>query len=560
MGIDTVDGEVDHRLSESELRSLTHRLLTSLSTAYLAAAGDNGLFVPVPDAVPTNGQRLIEGYGSGLELVGQDDVVAMVSAWRKVHRLGSVRFEARPVSGRDTTVTFRFVDARAQYGVFLIFVSGAGAELISGERSATDPLRPRVTIVRQNALNVTIEVDDAMERILGHVDLVGRAGIGRIHPDDQVRATANWMEMLARPGSRRRMRLRQQHHDGRWIWFEVTLHNLLDDPNERCVWTEMIDISEEMAAHEFVVAQENLLRRLTDSLPVGVVQADATGLIVHRNVEVDRVLGRKEATSIHDLLVDVVDDDADQLAQLLTAAFADVDGELEVGLRHANGDVARCQVILRSLPDPGGGPSGVIVCVNDVTEPARLRDQLQHRATVDPLTECHNRASVLQELDRVLSESSRSGCGVAVVFIDLDGFKAVNDRRGHAAGDALLRDIGHGLKSAVRTNDVVGRFGGDEFLVVLVETRTAAHAISLAERVAIALDASASPEPPRTAVASVGVAWLAADDADRINADALITRAGSAMYRSKAEGLGRPVLFEPDMESPSALPAAALAT
>jgi diguanylate cyclase (GGDEF)-like protein len=99
--------------------------------------------------------------------------------------------------------------------------------------------------------------------------------------------------------------------------------------------------------------------------------------------------------------------------------------------------------------------------VADITESVRLRQQLEDRATFDVLTRCHNRAAILQVLERALAEPSQ--VGTAAIFVDLDRFKEINDRLGHAAGDALLVEVAQRLRRSVRDRDLVGRLGGDEW-------------------------------------------------------------------------------------------------
>ena len=93
-----------------------------------------------------------------------------------------------------------------------------------------------------------------------------------------------------------------------------------------------------------------------------------------------------------------------------------------------------------------------------------MRNELERRASLDPLTKCHNRRSIMTTLERTLAKYRETSLGVAVIFVDLDRFKPVNDRFGHAAGDELLTVLADRLRRTVRADDIVGRIGGDEFL------------------------------------------------------------------------------------------------
>ena len=110
------------------------------------------------------------------------------------------------------------------------------------------------------------------------------------------------------------------------------------------------------------------------------------------------------------------------------------DTDLEIAVLREADDARRCEVNIRALTDDAGAVTGAIVCLTDVTDSVRMRQELEERATFDVLTQTRNRASVLDALERTLSAPVNGG--TAVIFIDLDRFKVVNDRFGHAAGDA----------------------------------------------------------------------------------------------------------------------------
>jgi len=197
---------------------------------------------------------------------------------------------------------------------------------------------------------------------------------------------------------------------------------------------------------------------------------------------------------------------------------------------------------MRALTDDSGTPTGAIVTVADVTESVRMRRELEQRATFDELTRCYNRASILSMLERTLGEHAQGAAGTGVVFLDLDRFKDLNDRLGHAAGDAYLVDVARRLMASVRGGDVVGRLGGDEFLVVCSGVDSASEAEQIAQRIIdtfaeTSVDLGSEHVTPR---ASVGVAWC---QGAGVSADALVARADQAMYEAKRQRLGRPVVL-----------------
>ena len=165
----------------------------------------------------------------------------------------------------------------------------------------------------------------------------------------------------------------------------------------------------------------------------------------------------------------------------------------------------------------------------------RLQEQLAREALHDQLTGLANRTLLQERTDEAIAGAIRTGISVAVLFVDLDGFKAVNDHMGHVIGDSALRQVAARIRAHVRPTDVVGRFGGDEFVVVCPESDADA-AIAVAERIraAVAQPVDSVPEQYRV-TASVGIAlWNPAGSG--IEADALFRASDEAMYRSKNAG------------------------
>jgi diguanylate cyclase (GGDEF)-like protein len=158
-----------------------------------------------------------------------------------------------------------------------------------------------------------------------------------------------------------------------------------------------------------------------------------------------------------------------------------------------------------------------------------LQAELTHRAHHDPLTGLANRAKFQERLDRALGLSHR---GVGVIWIDLDGFKKINDIFGHDAGDEMLVAVADRLREVVRDSDDIARMGGDEFAVVLVDV-TEAEAAAVADRVLGALNDSSAFRLQLGA--SVGVSW---DRRATVDGPTLVRRADQAMYRAKAAGGG----------------------
>jgi len=523
-------------LGPAALDEVLAGLLRASPPGHVAAIDQNGLFVPLPPSLPLDGHPPIGTASSALDLVVPDDIQAVIRTWTSARTSGAAHERVRLLAAPDTLVEIHFVDARHSHGVYLGMVLGAPE--VSGTRTpAEGALRPRYGTNRKDELGVFIECDDSYLQMLGRTagDLVGRRGLEIIHPDDQTRAIANWMDQLRSPGAARRTRLRHRRGDGSWMWLEVTNHNLLGLPEDGHVLGEAIDISEEMVAAEALRAGEELLRRLTDALPVGVVQLDAAGRVVYRNDPLQEVLGVPVSRG-DDLLAAFAagGDAAGTLRPVLRAALdRGVDGDHEVRLAPSGrARSRRVLVAVRALhataeTATAGDVTGAVACVSDVTEAAALREELTFRATVDALTGCLTRRALLDRLDELLAGS----VPVTALFLDLDGFKRVNDRFGHATGDRLLQHVGARLLAHVGEQAHVGRVGGDEFIVVTTAPRDDAAAARTADGLLRAVGEPLVIDGISLAArASVGVARAAPGT----DADALVAAADQLMYRDKS--------------------------
>ncbi|MDP9406735.1 MAG: EAL domain-containing protein [Actinomycetota bacterium] len=267
------------------------------------------------------------------------------------------------------------------------------------------------------------------------------------------------------------------------------------------------------------------------------------GVVTYQSPSVERLLGVPAEDLVDTPLADVVHpDDRSRLAAHLAASLAgSKPGSVELRLRAADGTSRWVETLGGNLVGDGS-ERGVVLTSRDVTERRSLEEQLTRQALHDPLTGLANRRLFA---DRVKQALARRGDGqVAVLFIDLDDFKTVNDSLGHAAGDALLTEVGRRLTGLVRAGDSVARLGGDEFALLLEDEVTDDTGERLAERVVRALREPArlgnTEVVPR---ASLGVA-SAPTGSDH---DELLRNADLAMYMAKGGGGSRYEVFHHEM-------------
>lgn len=519
-------------------------LLMQHPDAFVNAINDRGLFVPLPATVPINGHRQLSGR-SALDVVTASDRGAIISAWERTRQQGGAHVSATLVADPPVAGQMHFVDVQAAHGVVLgVFVPQGLGDLANVGDVNTVPQRPRFCRIRKNEVAVFLDLDEAAELMLGFSrdELVGQRSLDFIHPDDHDVAIGSWMEMLGTPGLGRRCRLRHRRGDGSYMWVEITNNNRLAEPDGD-VLADLLDITEEMSTHEALRESEQLLRRLAESLPMGVFQIDTESRVVYTNERLHDIVGVERTETLTEQFASVSSEDVNRLQEAVRNVLRGrYDQDFEIQLRHPSLDppARRCTISLRSLTSESGNATGAVGSINDITESARLRKQLEDRATYDHLTGCLNRASIITGLDRS-RQNTIAGSGTAVIFIDIDRFKRVNDELGHAAGDELLVAVASRLRGCVR-EDSVGRLGGDEFLVICDGVPGRDRAASIGSRIAQALHGQVRvgglSVPLR---ASIGVAW---SDDPAIGPDTLLARADAAMYVSKRNDQGEPVLSQ----------------
>jgi diguanylate cyclase (GGDEF)-like protein/PAS domain S-box-containing protein len=219
---------------------------------------------------------------------------------------------------------------------------------------------------------------------------------------------------------------------------------------------------------------------------------------------------------------------------------------LELAVIHADGYDCRAEMTITNLLEDVN-VAGLVLNTRDITEQKRLEGQLVHEAFHDSLTGLANRALFADRVDHELRRRDTIDASVAVLFLDLDGFKEINDSRGHAVGDQILVEVGRRLLACTRAEDTVARFGGDEF-AILASTSTLDESVEdLARRVIEAIEAPFTMQDTELHVTvSVGIAYAGPDALD---AGGLLRNADLAMYRTKANGARGYTLYHPDMHT-----------
>jgi diguanylate cyclase (GGDEF)-like protein/PAS domain S-box-containing protein len=276
---------------------------------------------------------------------------------------------------------------------------------------------------------------------------------------------------------------------------------------------------------------------------------DATGSVVYQSPSIERVLGYAPEEIVGTRFERLLQPGEEgRLPHVLADRATHASSETEVlkcSLRHSDGGVRQFEVLYTDLLDDEN-VRGVVLNSRDVSERKAFEEQLAHQAFHDPVTNLANRSLFVERVRHAVPRARRERARLAVIFIDLDDFKTINDSLGHAAGDAVLLEIAKRLDGSIRPSDTAARFGGDEFAVLLEDMGSPQDAADTAERILESLAAPLQLEGKELFVrCSLGISI--ADGDGVAGADELIRNADAAMYIAKRDGKGGYRLFEPAM-------------
>ena len=288
----------------------------------------------------------------------------------------------------------------------------------------------------------------------------------------------------------------------------------------------------------------SLVGNATDLITV----LDADGVVTYQSPSIEPVLGyspeETEARRFDRLLAAA---DLSRFAQILAGHAEGTETiAMECSLRHADGRLLQFEVRLTDLLDDEH-VGGLVLNSRDISERKAFEEQLSHQAFHDPVTGLANRALFADRVAHALVGTHRTGVQLAVLFIDLDDFKTVNDSLGHQAGDWVLVEVARRLEQAVRPADTVARFGGDEFAILLDEVDSSDEAAMIADRVLEALEEPVVVDGKAVyARASVGIC-MSDEDLQAQDPEEFLRNADLAMYMAKRDSKGSYRLFEPTM-------------
>jgi diguanylate cyclase (GGDEF)-like protein/PAS domain S-box-containing protein len=321
-------------------------------------------------------------------------------------------------------------------------------------------------------------------------------------------------------------------------WVEVRVY-----PFEDGLSVYFHDITARREAESAIRNNELRLRELIEMTPAGYVLIDAHGTLIDVNPALCRISGYAQEELIGRSMMRLFPDSPYNDALFAQGGALSIHGT-EVAIKHKNGDLVYVLINANIKRDAEGRSLSVTAFVTDITERKQSEARLEQLATHDMLTGLPNRALLNDRLQHML-DCAPPETSIAVMFIDLDRFKEVNDSMGHEPGDILLREVGRRLQKNLRQNDIVARLGGDEFVVVAHCSKGAESATRVVQKLFSALAAPVDIAGQEVFVgASIGISMFPQDGDTK---ERLFQNADTAMYRAKAAGRNGYRFFEAEM-------------
>ncbi len=354
--------------------------------------------------------------------------------------------------------------------------------------------------------------------------------------------------LLETQGELRGHEVRVRRRDGHRIWVsENTRVRRHPDGSVLCYEGTLVDITARKSTEFALQQSERRYRTLVDHSQVGVFMS-RRGTYVYVNRAMAAMLGYEEheliGASYRQLCAPEDLSAADERFESRQRG-EDVPSTHEARLLHRNG-VTRLIATISAGPVEQDGEMLTMGTVRDITEQKRIERQLRHNATHDPLTGMPNRVLFVERLRKAMTYAlGRGGPSYAVLFLDLDGFKVVNDSLGHAAGDQLLMEVAQRLRACLRPWDTVARHGGDEFTVLVEQINGVDDAVDVARRIQRELSAPVRLGDHEVfSNVSIGIAPA---NAEYHSTEEILRDADTAMYRAKARGKAGYVVFDSTM-------------
>ncbi len=334
------------------------------------------------------------------------------------------------------------------------------------------------------------------------------------------------------------------HRDGNTVWASEVICALHSEANPEA--RHFLSLVEDITQHRQLAENHQLAFDITQSMTDGMIVTDNHFHILHANPAATRITGYQN----HELLghpprfLQAGDQDTTFFRNMWLRLKRSGEWQGEIWHRHKQGELHPLWLRINSLYDEAKKILQYVGIFSEISSQVKLREDLNYLAHHDILTGLPNRTLFHDRMKMAMRYADRCGRGVALLFIDLDNFKQVNDSLGHTAGDRLLTEIAARLKSAVREEDTVARFGGDEFMVLAAGIDKSHDAALIANNILAAFrrPITTTHGQELTITLSLGISFYPHDGND---VEELIMKADAAMYGIKGEGGNNYRFFNP---------------
>lgn len=370
-----------------------------------------------------------------------------------------------------------------------------------------------------------------------------------VHPEDVKTLDKFATSVLDPAQAPAPVEVRMRHRDGSWRQVEATGNNLLGDASVGGIVITWRDITERRRAEYALRESEAHHRAVVDTAFDAIITMNPAGYIETFNKGAERIFGYSAQDMIGRSLETLIPEPWDALKAVGMAQSSHPDDQpgpgrtFELLGRRKDGRTVPLELSFTEVDQVQGGY--VTSILRDVSERKAFEEQLTHQAFHDTLTNLANRALFTDRLQHALVQHARRRNTLAVLFVDVDRFKVVNDSLGHDVGDTLLVQVATRLRGCIREGDTAARFGGDEFAILLEEVGGVDKAIRIADRIR---EAMAAPfhgaDHELFLTTSIGIA---VNDKETDEPLDLLRYADAAMYRAKQGGRARYAVFDQSM-------------
>ncbi len=563
-GIDlTALREAQEALAQSEAR---YRFLVEESSDIVAiheAGGSLRWISPVVERVL--GWTPAELTRGGVNVVHRDDVARVVEAHARIRAgadAATLRLRVRAADG-----DYRWMDstARAVRGpdgeiTALHVVTRDVEDRVRADAALAESER-RFRLLAENASDVVylVRADGLLDWVSPSIaqslgwrpdELVGTSPWGLIHPHDVERARASMARAVGTRDPDTAFEFRLRDRDGSYRWYSASGRAVYRGGALAGFVVGLHDVHDRVMADQARAASEGQVRLAMSVAPQGIALVNLDRRFVEVNPALCRILGRDREWLLSHAMDDVLDDEGARADLELRQTLLDGQRDrvtVDRLVHRGDGVEVWVQHAIGLLRGPAGEPLSYVSQFQDVTRERRTKDRLVYQASHDPLTGLLSRDEITTRLSRALALEPTGDTRLAVLFCDVDNLKAVNDSMGHAAGDALLVAISGAIRGTVRRGDTVGRFGGDEFVVLLPGVADGADAERVARHV---LAAAAVPieHAGVTLRPSLSVGLTLVDPGQDVQG--VLHDADVALYQAKVQGRDQVVAYTPGLEHP----------